>query len=104
MNKYMELAIKEAREGIELGDGGPFGCVIVKDGKVVGNIENKKAKILKDFNGNMWLIFCTGAPSISYNSQWGNNMMEMSFQWGEIGDPNNVQDMQNVGLWPIIQY
>lgn len=36
MNKYMELAIKEAREGIELGDGGPFGCVIVKNGKVVG--------------------------------------------------------------------
>lgn len=67
-------------------------------------LTNKKAKILKDFNGNMWLIFCTGAPSISYDSQWGNGMMEMSFQWGEIGDPNNIQDMQNVGLWPIIQY
>ena len=40
MNKYMELAIKEAREGIELGDGGPFGCVIVKNGKVVGKGHN----------------------------------------------------------------
>lgn len=40
MNRYMELAIKEAREGIEQGDGGPFGCVIVKNGKVVGKGHN----------------------------------------------------------------
>ena len=40
MNRYMELAIREAREGIEQGHGGPFGTVIVKDGKIVGRGHN----------------------------------------------------------------
>jgi tRNA(Arg) A34 adenosine deaminase TadA len=33
---YMEMAIELSREGMKLGKGGPFGCVIVKDGTVVG--------------------------------------------------------------------
>ena len=36
MNKYMRMAINEARKGIRAGHGGPFGAVIVKDGEVVG--------------------------------------------------------------------
>ena len=40
MNKFMELAIRQARYGIERGHGGPFGTVIVKDGKVVGRGHN----------------------------------------------------------------
>lgn len=31
----MQLAIQAAREGMEQGHGGPFGCVIVKDGKLL---------------------------------------------------------------------
>lgn len=40
MNKFMQEAIKEAKLGIENGHGGPFGCVIVKDGKIVGRGHN----------------------------------------------------------------
>lgn len=36
MNKFMKMAIKEAERGIKLGHGGPFGAVVVKDGKVIG--------------------------------------------------------------------
>lgn len=36
----MKMAIKEAEEGIKNGHGGPFGAVIVKDGKVVGEGHN----------------------------------------------------------------
>lgn len=32
----MNEAIKEAYDGINAGDGGPFGTVIVKDGKIIG--------------------------------------------------------------------
>lgn len=39
--KYMEEALKEAYEGIENGHGGPFGSVIVKDGKIVGRGHNR---------------------------------------------------------------
>jgi len=36
----MQLAIAQAREGIRNGDGGPFGSVIVKDGKVIATGHN----------------------------------------------------------------
>ena len=38
---FMERAIALAREGAERNDGGPFGCVIVRDGRVVGEGCNK---------------------------------------------------------------
>ena len=41
MNEYMKIAIEEARTGIENNEGGPFGCSIVKDGKVVGKGHNQ---------------------------------------------------------------
>lgn len=44
MNKYMQMAIGQAREGVALGHGGPFGSVIVKDGVVVGLGHNRVLK------------------------------------------------------------
>ncbi|MBO4703795.1 MAG: nucleoside deaminase [Bacilli bacterium] len=44
MNKYMRMAINEARKGIRNGHGGPFGAVIVKDGVVVGKGHNQVVK------------------------------------------------------------
>lgn len=41
MNKYMQMAIAEARYGIEVNDGGPFGSVVVKDGIVIGRGHNR---------------------------------------------------------------
>ena len=35
-NPFMAVAVQEALEGITCQHGGPFGCVIVKDGKIVG--------------------------------------------------------------------
>lgn len=40
-NQYMQLAIDEARVGIQNGDGGPFGSVVVKEGKVIGIGHNR---------------------------------------------------------------
>ena len=44
MNRYMKLAIDEAREGINAHHGGPFGCVIVRDGEIVGRGHNEVIK------------------------------------------------------------
>ena len=44
MNKFMKIAFEEARTGIREGHGGPFGCVIVKEGKVVGRGHNEVLK------------------------------------------------------------
>ncbi len=45
MNKYMKLAIAEAKKGIDHVHGGPFGAVIVKDGVVIAKGHNT---VLKD--------------------------------------------------------
>lgn len=39
-NLFMQMAVDEARKGIHEGAGGPFGCVVVKDGEVVGRGHN----------------------------------------------------------------
>jgi tRNA(Arg) A34 adenosine deaminase TadA len=39
--QYLREAIAMARLGMERGDGGPFGCVIVKDGQVVARGNNR---------------------------------------------------------------
>jgi tRNA(Arg) A34 adenosine deaminase TadA len=38
---FMYLAIEESKLGMQAGDGGPFGCVIVKGDEVVGSGHNK---------------------------------------------------------------
>lgn len=40
----MKEAISEAYDGINNGDGGPFGSVIVKDGKIIGRGHNRVVK------------------------------------------------------------
>ena len=44
MDIYMRLAIEEAQTGIRAGHGGPFGCVIVRNGEVVGKGHNEVLK------------------------------------------------------------
>jgi guanine deaminase len=39
--KFLERAISLSRQGMESGQGGPFGCVIVKDNRIVGEGTNR---------------------------------------------------------------
>lgn len=41
MNKYIELALEEAKKGVLAGKGGPFGAVIVKDGQILSIASNE---------------------------------------------------------------
>ncbi len=42
--KYFEIAIEEAKNGIDSDEGGPFGAVIVKDGEVIASAHNEVIK------------------------------------------------------------
>ncbi|MBU1203988.1 MAG: nucleoside deaminase [Nanoarchaeota archaeon] len=44
MNKFMKVAVKEAFEGLKKNDGGPFGAVIVKNGKIIAKSHNQVIK------------------------------------------------------------
>jgi guanine deaminase len=39
--KFMLEAIQLSKQGMENGEGGPFGCVIVKDNQIIGRGNNK---------------------------------------------------------------
>lgn len=76
----MQLAIDEAKLGLKKKHGGPFGCVIVKDGKVIAKAHNtvlkdndatchaemnalqKASRKLKTFNLNGCEVYITGRP------------------------------------------
>lgn len=44
MNNPMDQALLEALEGMSIGDGGPFGAVVVREGKIVGSGHNEVLK------------------------------------------------------------
>ena len=39
--RFLERAIELSREGMQGGHGGPFGCIIVKDGEIIGEGHNE---------------------------------------------------------------
>jgi len=39
--KFMKAAVNAALKGMDNNEGGPFGCVVVKDGEIVGRGNNK---------------------------------------------------------------
>lgn len=43
-DKYMKISVDEAYEGMRKGDGGPFGAVIVKNGKIIARGHNEVLK------------------------------------------------------------
>lgn len=61
-------------------------------------LKNKQAKILKDWNGNIWLCSIVGEPSISYNNNSGMNYIECTFDWIEQGNANSYTDLYSTGL------
>lgn len=39
--KFMREAIRLGKAGMEAGQGGPFGCVVVRDGRIIGRGNNR---------------------------------------------------------------
>ena len=91
----MKRAISEAQKGIKNGDGGPFGAIIVKNGKVIAAAHNtviisgdptahaelnairRAAKKLKTYDLNGCSIYSTGEPC---------PMCAAAIKWANIGE------------------
>ena len=110
MNKYMRMAINEAKKGIKEGHGGPFGAVIVKDNKVVAKGHNlvlktndptnhgemmaihKACKKLKTYDLSGCEIYTTGEPC---------PMCMAAILWANIEKIYygcNISDTENIGF------
>lgn len=64
-------------------------------------IKNKKPKIIKDWNGNIWLVGIVGDISTSYNNSFGMGVQDVSFNWVEQGKYDNQSDLYRNGLTTI---
>lgn len=61
-------------------------------------LTNKKAKILKDSNGNIWLVIIVDNPSTNYVDSTGMAVLEVGANYVEIGDSNTQADLYNSGI------
>lgn len=70
--------------------------MVAKKNIVLDFLTNKKPKILKDFNGNIWLLFVIDTPTINYEAKWGNGLMTLGFSYAEFGDAHDVASLQTL--------
>ena len=61
-------------------------------------LTNKRVKVIKDWNGNIWLVMIAGNVSCTFNNNYGMGIVDFSTNWIEVGDPTNQQDLQATGL------
>lgn len=61
-------------------------------------LTDKTAKILKDWNGNIWLITFIDNVEVSFVDDYGMGLGALSAKWVEIGDVNDQTDLQQTGL------
>lgn len=59
---------------------------------------NKRAKILKDWNGNIWLVVFTDNINITFINEYGMGIATLTAAWTEIGDVTSEEDLQNTRI------
>lgn len=61
-------------------------------------LTDKKPKILKDWNGNIWLVIFADSLNTSWSNNWGMGIADITGKWTEIGDANNEEDLRYAGM------
>lgn len=61
-------------------------------------LTNDNSKILKDFNGNIWLVAINDNIPINYYSEIGMGYAQLNFNWTEVGDSNSPKDLYDNNL------
>ena len=110
MNKFMREAILEAYEGVDNKHGGPFGSVIVKDGRIVGRGHNEVLRnqdctchgeimAIKDACSNLETFDLSGCEL--YTTSEPCPMCAGAIQWANIKkiyQGCNVKDAESIGF------
>ena len=72
---------------------------IVKLRKHIGEfLINKSPKIIKDWNGNIFLVMFTENINFSFTNDWGMGLVTFEANWTEIGQPDDQDDLEDCGL------
>lgn len=65
---------------------------------LVDFLTKKSPKILKDGNGNIWVISILGNPQIEYLNNLGQSLANIHIEWIEVADANDVNSLSINGL------
>lgn len=71
--------------------------------KLVNFLTKKRAKIIKDWNGNIYLILIVDNIGISPNNSVGGRYNDISFNYVEDGNANVQADLVKAGLVPNLE-
>lgn len=74
--------------------------IVTERNAIINFLTNKKPKILKDHNGNCWLVCIIDKPTTAYDNNYGMGMVSVQANWVEIGDSNNSSDLFAANLIP----
>ncbi len=66
--------------------------------EILNYITDNKAKIIKDWNNSIHLVYPSSEPNITYDNNWGMGKVDISFDYVEVGDANNEKDLMEFGL------
>lgn len=64
-------------------------------------LKNGKPKMIRDWNGSIFLVMITGNPSVTYNNNYGMGIASVSFEWVEQGKYDNEDDLYDNGFIEI---
>ena len=62
-------------------------------------LTNMKPKVIKDYNGNIFICRVVNTPQISFDANWGNGIPKVSFDWVEQGKYDDITTMQELGFY-----
>lgn len=73
-------------------------AIVSKKDVLKDYLTNKKPKILKDWNGNIWLVMIVDNVSVNYLQGSGMGIPQVQFNWIEVGKADNPQDLYDTGI------
>lgn len=62
-------------------------------------LTKKTPKIIKDDNGNAWLVIFTDGVNYTFFNEWGRGLGQMSANWTEIGDVALGKDLKRANIF-----
>ena len=73
-------------------------AMVAKRDELEQFLVNKKPKIIKDWNGNIFLVMFTENVNFSFTNDWGMGLVTFEANWTEIGQPDDQDDLEDCGL------
>ena len=72
--------------------------IVKKYNEIKQFLTNKKSKVIKDWNGNIWLTMMLDNIDCTFDNNYGMGMITFSANWVQVGDATNQEDLQSTGL------